>query len=141
MISQFAEKESEFLLFPESHPNRRWSNNADDFPFLARLGDSIGINDLPDHIRDGYIDEVSGIFSPLLSGTGTVICGSPGESGNASSQNLSYTINRLDDGEKYSRKEKRSFQQSRKDVWTHISLEATDQVRQRMAWTLSQFWP
>jgi len=71
-IKQFAERNSEALIFPSWHGMDRWHSNMGNFPFIGRLGDEVAIDSLPE-----YFDQIS-VIGNNGNGAGTLICGSPG---------------------------------------------------------------
>ncbi len=150
-IEQFAENGSEFLFFPDHHEMQRWYQAKDNgfLQLIGRYGDKISIQDLPDYLSGGYTESLSSLFHPFTGGQNTLVCGSPGESSAASdTQNSgmnpsvkisSFEIAQSDVYEPVSFEQvRRDFEHSKKDIWLSIALWSEDQVRQRMAWALSQ---
>ncbi len=138
-IYQFAENATAFLNFPESHEMWRWQENYGAFPLFGRFGDIVRAMDLPTHVRGSYFDELADFYRPDLNGQGSIVCGSPGESSNIYSFHLTFDMNlNHAKSEEYDHTPQGAFPQSRKDVWTMAALSADDQLRQRMAWALSQ---
>ncbi len=136
-ITYFAEQGSEFLIFPHWHDMKRWQDNKSKFPFFGRVGDVISFNSLPEYFRKDYAENVKGLFKGTLSGAGVVVCGSPSEVANVDPHTVAYPMARNDMNEstQWFRKD---YLFSRKKVWSGAALRSVDQVRQRMAWALSQ---
>ncbi len=150
-IEQFAESQSEFLFFPDHHEMSRWYEAKDNnfLQFIGRYGDKVSIQDLPDYLAKGYTESLSSLFRPFTSGPNTLVCGSPGESSStgdtlnsgmkSSTKISSFEIAQSDIYEPVSFVQtRRNFEESKKDIWLSIALWSEDQVRQRMAWALSQ---
>ena len=75
----------------------------------------------------------SSLYEKSQEGDAVVICGSPGEVGNG---NFKQNIFRfyLSGATKFLT----DFGRQKRNVWSMIALESPDQLRQRMAWALSQ---
>jgi len=113
-----------------SHPIQRWVDHKSKFPYLGRFGDDVKFVDLPNEVR---LDEVAEYFDTDtgLQGGGILTCGSPFESANDASLGAVFeTVHRRDTAW--------GLWRNREYVWLQVGLMANDQLRQRVAWALSQ---
>ena len=138
-IKKWIENGSAFLQYPAvnpsdngfSHPITRWDNHYQKFPYVGRFGDNIRVRDLPAELRQ---ESVAQYFesSAQLSGEGILVCGSPGEVSNDRSIDSTFEFQTGNNLPVY------PPGRNRRDVWTMIAINARDQLRQRVAWALSQ---
>lgn len=63
-----------------------------------------------------------------------VVCGSPGESGNGDNRQNTFNFLGSSGGFKFDE----DYEMQKGNTWSMIALESDDQLRQRMAWALSQ---
>ena len=133
-ITQFAKAGEAVLLFPDWHEMSRWEDNKSIFPLLGRFGDVALYQDLPPNLQLESVAKEFGAEGIINTGEGVVVCGSPGEISNDHSMGESGLM-RID------KQIQQSFSSLQKlAVWTTIVLSAPDQLRQRMAWALSQIF-
>eukprot|EP00538_Stauroneis_constricta_P006114 CAMPEP_0119557550 /NCGR_PEP_ID=MMETSP1352-20130426/9190_1 /TAXON_ID=265584 /ORGANISM="Stauroneis constricta, Strain CCMP1120" /LENGTH=2298 /DNA_ID=CAMNT_0007604673 /DNA_START=349 /DNA_END=7245 /DNA_ORIENTATION=+ len=150
-ITEFAEAGSTRLTFPSWHEMSRWHNNKYNLPGPIRLGDEVNFYDLPDNLRTEALAEIFGIelLEPgdpeledgygSLSGEGTVVCGSPFEVANEPENAGSAFQGSFDSYTQEFATSWELFANQRKFVWLKNTVENDiDQLRQRMAWALSQ---
>jgi len=128
---------SVFLTYPSfpsgdvpKHPIERWNTHSVHFSKLGRFGDVIKFVDLPNELRT---EEVADFFgdSGSIGGAGVLVCGSPNESANDPSLGYQFDVSTGQDTES-------GLERQREYVWTMVGLNAEDQLRQRVAWALSQ---
>jgi hypothetical protein len=141
-IKQFALNGLTTLMFPASHEMVRWSDNKYDFGTAGRLGDTISFYDLPSSLRNQQLFDLFGFSTETITYTpsnGVIVCGSPFEVANdpflggsqgrgafdSLNSNLQFTDNE-------------DFLRQKRIVWTEAVLNGEDQLRQRVAWALSQ---
>ncbi|CAK0869087.1 unnamed protein product [Prorocentrum cordatum] len=118
------------LEFPSWHPMGRWATAQTSLDYVGKLGDTVSFEALPVALQAAWT-------------VGYESCGSPGEVANDPSLghqswfSVEFRgIEKDDDFEvPYSRANHR---QSKSTVWTTMALYASDQLRQRAAWALSQ---
>eukprot|EP00986_Skeletonema_menzelii_P003357 scaffold1026_cov141-Skeletonema_menzelii.AAC.8 len=133
------EQGSAFLVFPSypcaecdtpPHPLERWVSYGDKFPKLGRFGDMTFFVDLPNEMRT---DEVATHFgdSSGLAGSAVVTCGSPGEVANEPTLGKYFVM-------VHERGTDWGLDQQKGDVFMNVALTAPDQLRQRIAYALSQ---
>jgi hypothetical protein len=129
--------ESVFLTYPSfppgdvpKHSIERWNTHSVHFSKLGRFGDVIKFVDLPNKLRT---EEVADFFgdSGSIGGAGVLVCGSPNECANDPSVGYQFDVNTGQDTEW-------GLWRQREYVWTMVALNAEDQLRQRVAWALSQ---
>lgn len=113
------------LLFTE-----RWDSYSDNFPKLGRFGDMAFFIDLPNEMRT---DEVATHFGDVsgLTGSAVVTCGSPGEVANNPTLGKYFIMN-------HERGTDWGLEHQKGDVFMNIALTEPDQLRQRVAFALSQ---
>lgn len=141
-IKEFAEQGLTTLTFPWHHEMNRWQGNKSRFALLGKLYDTVHYYKLPTELRNNELNELFGFTPDAIvyeSSGGVVVCGSPNEISNnlllGGSQRRGAFDSfqrdfRTNDGDDYSRQ--------KKIVWTEVALTAEDQLRQRVAWALSQ---
>ena len=135
-IQKWSQNNGTVLVYPSllerrPHGMANWNDNWQKFTYVGRFGDVLNLGDLPNELRR---DEVLDFFdnSQKSSDSKVLVCGSHGEISNVNNDGFvfdSYT----------------GFQtvgwntgNNRKHVWLMIALSAPDQLRQRIAWALSQ---
>jgi len=113
-----------------SHPIDRWDTFSPKFSYLGRFGDAVKFVDLPNEIR---LDEVAGHFGAEtdIIGGNTMVCGSPNEAANDPSLGQVFEVTTGRDTEW-------NLWRQREYTWMQVGLTAPDQLRQRVAWALSQ---
>jgi len=139
-IMKWSQNNGTTLIFPNVHPTNkgsshsmdRWENNKQKFTFVGRVGDFLKIQDLPNELRT---ENVTKYFDPPdENDSGVLVCGSYGEVENTNTQNGFVFDTSGDDFSTafYNPGE------DKRNVWYMLSLTANDQLRQRVAWALSQ---
>ena len=135
------------LHFPPSHQStNKWMNNERYLELIGRYGDSVRFADLPHRVRTAAFAQAVGVtlgHSEELPGVET--CGSPGEVAADPSYGNRYYFGkeRYEKGIAYTQQEilnnyKNHHDNQKQQVHTSIALYADDQLRQRVAWALSQ---
>lgn len=147
-IKEFAESGSSTLVFPGWHEMDRWQKNKSKFRKLGRLGDTFNYYTVPEAFRTEVFNAAVG-FDPetatvthedaTTDTSGTLICASPYEKANDPTVGGSVGRRAFDSmtGE-FQTTRKAILERQKETVWTHISLEAPDQLRQKVAWALAQ---
>ena len=130
------------LVFPSKHPMdgsfnhamNRWDSNYQSFEYIGRFGDSVHYRDLPNELRLQQVAEYYGV-STSRHNNGVIVCGSPGEVANDPTKGSVFDV-----ASEYLRDTtyRNQYGRQREIVWTMVALYAQDQLRQRMAWALSQ---
>ena len=134
-IMKWSENNGTFIIYPSvsgSHPHgmANWNNNWHKFTYIGRFGDDMNIGDLPNDLKT--VDVTNYFSNTIESMTGnTLVCGSPGEVGNLKGEDFLFDSPTYETFDWHT-----GF--SRKYVWINIALNAPDQLRQRVAWSLSQ---
>jgi len=122
------------MPFELDHPILRWEVHHSKFDYVGRFGDSTDFKDLPTGLRTAEVAENYG--ATFNAGSSNVlVCGSPGEIANNASLGSLFdvTASAMRDTTSSS-----DLARQRENVWTTIAVESKDQLRQRMAWALSQ---
>jgi hypothetical protein len=138
--------DSGILVFPAEryawHTMDRWqefSTKQERFgKFAARLGDSIEFDDRPAELQTEKVANSLGankLENVIGNSGGTLVCGSQGEIAPDPMEDDYFEINLYDTDTLDTMVEPRSQKQT---IWTHLALSAEDQLRQKMAWALSQ---
>ena len=144
-ISDPAEVDGQtFLSFPTHHGSREWGFNYRKFPLLGRFRDVVDFSKLPSAVQS----RAMAAFFDLSETTSSEDdfaerCGSPGEVANDASLGArfaiglttSFDIERRGPEVLDTRMDKNNF---RSATWTMRAIFAVDQLRQRMAFALSQ---
>lgn len=138
-IRQF--KTTGVLLYPTSHEMWRWQKHSvmkSRFgEYVGRLGDTIEFQDLPDQLQTNAIADSLGASQYVVGDAGgTLICGSEGEVAPDPKLDDYFEIGTDDDDLPY--RAVGQHREQKKNVWVHQALYASDQLRQKMAWALSQ---
>jgi len=127
-----------FLTYPSfpsgdvpNHSAGRWDTHSTKFPMLGRFGDTVLFVDLPNEIR---LDEVAQHFGETSSigGSGVVVCGSPFEAPNDPSEGYQFDMTTRRNIDLW------GLGSQREHLWVMVGLTSVDQLRQRVAWALSQ---
>lgn len=147
-ILQFARSGNFSLQFPSWHDMARWSTNygksSNGLTKLGRLGDSVDFANFPTSL----------LLEPLANEIGATrandvaheVCGSPGEVDNAAFEGHMFRYGIGDSVQNGHRQQvldrPNNFgpQRTKDVVWTSATLRAHDQLRQRVAWALSQIF-
>jgi len=118
----------------------RWHENMENFPNVGRLGDNTTLKNLPSELFREDIAQAFGSTPQTVAAGGSVmVCGSPFE--------VATTIGDEDAGPLYkggfdmfTRYNHTTFglEEQRTSIWIDIALKAKDQLRQRIAFGLSQ---
>jgi len=145
-IKKWAEMGLGFLVFPGKgtmsttqevnpvpiHELYRWDTFSPKFLRVGRYGDIINIRDLPNELRTGSVTQH---FDELEKGdqSGVLVCGSPNEIANDKTVGFRY-----DAATTFRTGNYHTPGRNREYIWTMVALTAKDQLRQRVAWALSQ---
>jgi hypothetical protein len=135
-IQRWAIDGSALLVFPAWHPLQRWTDSRRGFTYVGRLGDQADFAVLPATLQSpGFAARVGSVA--LARGAVGEVCGSPGEVasrptlGHRASVDGSLSRAPLQDA-------RIAAQNVKVAVWMQRALAAPDQLRQRVAWALSQ---
>ena len=135
-IQKWSENNGTILIYPsllegKVHGMSRWNNNWHKFTYVGRFGDYLRLGDLPTDLRR---TEVLEYFDDSDEGDtiNVLVCGSPGEIGNEKDKGFLFDANTGFSTVGW------STTNNRKYVWIMIALGASDQLRQRISWALSQ---
>jgi len=123
------------LAYPYWHEMERWHRQEarDQRIELGRLGDTIDLNESP-HIRTTFQDII--VDEELVGAA--VVCGSPNEVASIPDLHVSSLQGGFDSFTTKTTTDGFRMKMQRLSVWTRAALEAKDQLRQRVAWILSQ---
>ena len=106
--------------------------------FIGRYGDEVPYLELPDALKQTDVFDSLGVFKFTHRITnrlgGTLVCGSPGEVGTDPTLGDSFDARNKVLDTLFPVNQKQS-------IWTLLALRAPDQLRQRMAFALSQIMP
>eukprot|EP00937_MAST-01D_sp_MAST-1D-sp2_P000967 g967.t1 len=141
------------LDWPANTPMSQWTailHSRNHVPLLGRLGDSVDFRHLPSSVQDERMARAVGAES-VRGDAGYESCGSPGESGNHPLLGHMYSmalgepgssVNSAEHAQKMDRSSRAAVNRRNQKnvVWQNAVLNAPDQLRQRMAWALSQIF-
>jgi hypothetical protein len=135
-IQKWAKNNGTVLVYPsllkrQPHGMANWNNNWKKFTYVGRFGDHMKLGDLPNSLRR---KEVTNYFdkSATNDNNKVLVCGSPGEVRNDRSEGFVFDVYSAFETVRWYAGSNRKF------VWIMIGLSASDQLRQRIAWALSQ---
>lgn len=148
-ISKWAWRGSPILHYPAHHPASRFTeakgSSRNGITLLGRLGDTVDFVDLPSSVQVDAIAELVGADG-ASSFSGDESCGSPGEVANDPQlgAQLRYHLGTYDLSD-LSHPDRIpgdliNNEDTKYAVWQNVALNATDQLRQRMSWALSQIF-
>ena len=143
-ISRFAEEELHELTYPASHPMDRWQKRRKNLPYVGRFGDNITFSELRSELQT--LELAKRVGAEATDGdTSFEACGSPGEVHNEPIMTNRYlfgvdTFTGSAGGTIFNDQLDfyYQFNQAKSMVWLNVAFKARDQLRQRMAWALSQ---
>lgn len=139
-IKKFADVDKTWMLtYPSWHDMNRWHVNKNRFGNLGRLGDNTTLKSLPVELLRESVARAFGSDSQTVAAAGTVmVCGSPFEVATVHTStsgplgkggfDMHTSFNHTTWG----------LSEQRRSIWMHIALKAADQLRQRVAFALSQ---
>lgn len=132
-IQKFAVDGTHALAYPASHEMSRFYANWKYLVDLGKLGDTIVVANNP---------AAADVFRELLPTTtvgSTLVCGSPYEVANDPTHYGSLYQGAFDAATQYSWTTlQEDLEEQRTMIWMHATLFGDDQLRQRVAWALSQ---
>jgi Protein of unknown function (DUF1800) len=142
-IKEFAEAGLTTLKFPWWHSMSRWVENEGRVGgYVGRLGDTVHYYNFPKSLKSEQMNQFFGFSADAINYTdskGVIVCGSPNEIENDLSLGGSQGRGAFDVfTDNFVTSETVEFVKQKRIVWTHIALMGPDQLRQRMAWALSQ---
>ena len=132
---------SSTIHLPASHSMKeRWQKSRKHLPLLGRYGDRVDFRDLPTYAQPLEVAELLGA-SASAGDDGSEACGSPGEVANDPTLGHRYRTYITDDERSMNELQvPHNGNNGKEMVWTTIVLASDDQLRQRMAWALSQIF-
>lgn len=140
-IQQFANatRSDKFRIkFPDWHPIDRFYGWTEEFRTeVGRYGDSIRFSELPSSL---HIEEVAtklGAIASFRNSGPAVVCGSPGEIANRI-RNTGERHKGAYEAVSNARVSGKRSPEQRLEIWLALALSSEDQLRQRVAWALSQ---
>ena len=118
------------------HPMSRWYTHKGEpnIVFVAKLGNSIAYRDLPSNLKTNSIAEYFGAIAYIDGMAGTIVCGSHGEVAN--DRTLRSPFDFRSNEEQVTSSD--VLDNQRHVVWYEVGKNAPDQLRQRMAFALSE---
>ena len=142
-IKEFAAAGKSTLFFPSWHSMNRWADNEWNLGgYIGRFGDTVHYYNLGNDLRSQQLNEYFGFSADDINYTdtkGVLVCGSPNEVKNDIFLGGSQGRGAFDSCNKdFLTTDQADFTKQKRIIWTHAALEAPDQLRQRVAWALSQ---
>ena len=149
-ITTFAKYGLSHMYFPSNHDMDRWRYGRIFMSTIGRIGDVISYADLPTATQSRATAAALGALADAEMGAASAgeSCGSPGEVANEPIKGHRYAMwlygDKLRDDPVYDRESPvlHTYPQieGKSMVWLNIAFDADDQLRQRMAWALSQIF-
>lgn len=140
-IRRFAHEGLAYLVFPSWHPMTRWEENFElmlhgSHRLLGRLNDTVDFDSLPQNLQT--VEMASRIDASMVVNSVTN-CGSRGEDRNSNMRGARY-MGTSSDFEKEQGLDRRYLDDDMGPsyVLQSVAMSANDQLRQRVAWALSQ---
>ena len=141
-IKQRALDGSAEIRFPDWHLMSQWNRNRYRHEVIGIFGQTVYFGELPvAAVQTEALAEMLGAVSHPPA-EGTEACGSPGEVVNIPYLGAPYHLftEYSSDVFEYPRDQPMSRNNFRESVWWNVILKSPDQLRQRMAWALSQIF-
>ena len=131
------------ITYPASHPMGRWEEISSSFPLLGTIGQDIDFHSLPSR---GQTDETAAYFGTSVDTEEDEIterCGSPGEIANDPALGNRFLFAQESSIEvQFPTEDQVDFKMGidniKTSVWNGLAIKAPDQLRQRVAFALSQ---
>jgi uncharacterized protein (DUF1501 family)/uncharacterized protein (DUF1800 family) len=138
-IAKWAENGLVNLNFPSNHPMSRFKDRVKYFPLVGRFGDVVDFASLPTVLQTLEMALIVGA-ADTRSSEGFQACGSPGELANDPMLGNRYYLANPNDNTQARRELdwQHDLTDGKSMVWINVILKAPDQLRQRVAWALSQ---
>lgn len=135
VIRQFAFDGTFTLLFPPEHKMSLWYNSIEmGVVELGRLGDTVEVHDSLD-LQDAFEDLLEKEDGNFVGSA--LVCGSPNEVSNDKQGSLYRgAFDAVTHGKRST--STGDLEQQRTSIWLEIALKSQDQLRQKVAWILSQ---
>ena len=147
-IKQFRARGEAELQFPDHHPMNRWSAYTGTsrfyFTFVGRAGQIVEYAELPPIVQTAAMAAFAGASTEEGTSVGVDACGSRGEVANDPSLGnhygaLSFKQNQgIDHPYQLGEALGIFYTHQKSYLWQNVVLTADDQLRQRVAWALSQ---
>ena len=139
-ITAFATAGRVDIAFPSHHAMTRWKDRKKHFSFVGRLGDAVTFQSLPVEMQTLPLANYVGAVQTAPEG-GFEACGSRAEYENQPSFGHHYPFSsKFNDLRNiYEEMDYPCNQRDAKsNIWVNVVLNSDDQLRQRVAWSLSQ---
>jgi len=131
---------SAYFPFPAELSMADWHETKSLITEIGQLGQSLDIWEFSDELQTREV--LIGLAGGGKYGSGAVVCGSPGEIANDLSANGEARRGGFDLTTTWNETSTFfDFDEQRVTVWTAATLQAPDQLRQRVAWALFQMFP
>lgn len=139
-IKKFADVNKTWVLtYPGWKDMHRWHLNMNKFGNLGKLGDNTTLKGLPPALLREDIARAFGSDSQTVAAAGSVmVCGSPYEVATKHTAESGPLYKGGFDMETTYNDTSWGLSEQRRSIWIHIALNAPDQLRQRVAFALSQ---
>ncbi|GBG30981.1 Hypothetical Protein FCC1311_072022 [Hondaea fermentalgiana] len=147
-IKKIAQSGETKLSFPSWHPYSRWKKYSKGFSLLGRLDDTVNFRELPSTVQSVELGKEFGADVPVGDPNSVesiaMSCGSPGEVASNPLKGSRFGVQILNEEDadpepgRFDEPVPKELVQSA--VWTNVALTAPDQLRQRVAWALSQIY-
>jgi len=139
-ITAFALSGLVAIQYPSNHPMTRWKDRKKHFNFIGRYGESVQFQSLPVELQTLSMARVAGAIQSAPD-SGFEACGSRGEVANDPFLGHQYQFtSKFNDIRILTEELDYPLDQhdSKSNIWVNVALKSKDQLRQRVAWSLSQ---
>ena len=142
-ITKPADKKQHTLAYPSSHGMGRWQDNSKRFPLLGVFEETVDFIDLPKSVQKVEVAENFGATVEITEEDLVERCGSPGEVANDPILGNRFQFAQTSQREvQFPSENAVDFPMKnnhiKNAIWTGVVLNAPDQLRQRIAFALSQ---
>lgn len=143
-IMKWAESGVATIQFPSGHPLHRWRDSrgsAKYMQLIGKLDDEVEFSTLPDNVQTAKMAEAHGVATSSVPYIGVESCGSRGEVANEPALSHRYTSTNVataDSGLDQQSAQVEFSGTGKWLLWGTVVTHAPDQLRQRVAWALSQ---
>jgi hypothetical protein len=131
--------------FPSHHVMKRWKDNQEKHRYIGRLDESVDFRYLATSVQSQQFAMHVGALGVTVD-DGAMACGSRAEASNQPQHDHRYHIHTVEEDKRTWNQPQAGLFKTYHDgngksmVWTNVVLSATDQLRQRTAWALSQIY-
>ena len=140
-ITAFALAGKVAIDFPSHHAMTRWKERKKNFNYIGRYGEAVAFQSLPVELQTFSMATYANAIQTAPDG-GFEACGSRGEIENNPFLGHQYQFTSKLNDIRVALKEEMDYPvdpaDAKSNIWVNVALKSEDQLRQRVAWSLSQ---